>query len=482
MINFTTAMPLADAVEQISRRTPMGTRLSSAEMDLVPAEIRLRTMWAARLEAEQQAASMQAKITQFIALERTKLEGGGEGVFMDRGLFMEQIRAEFKKAGYRPDPKQKGTLQDFTSSGRLGLIWDMNLAQAQGYAHWKSGQSAVSVRMWPAMEFVRLESRLERRLWNVKWKALGGTFYPGTSDYPEGRMIALKNDPIWKALNRFGVPWKPFDWGSGMGTRNIGRREALALGVVKEGDAPQAPEKVPFNANAQASVKALPLVSRERMRSEFGDAVRFDKDTIFLQRDTTEANEHRKADIREELRARAFEIAERGRAEIRRLRSEDDAASWTPGFDSALSEPEILASTSAVAVGRKLLYHEQWTSDEEALVLAGFLRKILPENVAVAAKNGHVHAWRPDLLELTLDELQEISEGGDNGYLLGYGQDLFVDPFALVSFQNAEGKVIGGFQAPARHARSYAMARARDFADAIGAMPRILINLQEVKP
>jgi hypothetical protein len=277
-----TVAPLKDAVEQISQRQAVGTRLTSAEWDAVPAEIRLRTMWAARLEQEQMAASLQAKIAQFIALERTKLEGGGEGVFMDRGLFMEKMRAEFKKAGYRPDPKKKGTLQDFTSSGRLGLIWDMNLAQAQGYAHWKTSQSAVSLRMWPAMEFVRLENRVERRAWSAKWKALGGKFYPGPSEYPEGRMIALKNDPIWKEMNRFGVPWKPFDWGSGMGTRNIGRREALALGVVKESDAPQAPEKLPFNENAQASLKGISPARRRAIEDDFLGDVEIEGDIIRL--------------------------------------------------------------------------------------------------------------------------------------------------------------------------------------------------------
>lgn len=277
-----TVMPLRDAVEQISQRQAVGTRLSSAEWDVVPAEIRLRTMWAARLEQERMAASMQEKVAQFIALERTKLEDGGEGVFMDRGLFMEKMRAEFKKAGYRPDPKKKGTLQDFTSAGRLGLIWDMNPAQAQGYAQWKTGQSAVALKMWPAMEFIRLENRVERRAWSAKWKALGGKFYPGPSEYPEGRMIALKNDPIWKALNRFGVPWKPFDWGSGMGTKNIGRREALALGVVKEGDAPQAAEKVPFNANAQASVKGISPARRRAIEDDFLGDVEIEGDVIRL--------------------------------------------------------------------------------------------------------------------------------------------------------------------------------------------------------
>lgn len=482
MIDFTTARPLKEAVDSISRRTPMGTALNSAELERLPLEIRDAAFFSAQVQNEKILAEAQKRITQRVMLERSKLADVKPGVTMDRSRFVNEMRAELEKVGYRPDSKKAGSLQDLSSSGRLGLIWDMNLAQAEGAAGWKTSMSETALRVEPAMEFIRLESRIDRRYWPTVWAANGGTFYPGPSEYPEGRMIALKTDDIWRRINRFGVPWRPFDWGSGYGTSDVGRREALKLGVIKEGDPPQKPENLPLTTGLQASVKGLPQVSRERLRSEMGDSIRFDKDSIFYQRDTTEANEHRDKTIRQELRDRAREIAERGRAEIRRVRSEDDASPWPPGYDASLSEPEILASTSAVAVGRKLLYHEQWTSDEEAVALARILRNFLPENVSVAVRSGHVHAWRPDLLELTLDEIQEISEGGDNGSLLGYGQDLFVHPFSLVSFQNADGKVIGGFQAPARTAKSYAMARARDFADALGLLPRILINSQEVKP
>jgi hypothetical protein len=275
-------VPLADAVEQISQRTPIGTRLSSAEWDLVPAEIRLRTLWAARLENEKIAASMQAKIQQFIKIERTKLEGGGEGVFMDRGLFIEKMRAELKKSGYRPDPKKKGTLQDFTSAGRLGLIWQMNLDQAQGYARWKAEMDADLLEASPAWEFIRLESRVERRNWPVIWRANGGVFYPGPSEYPEGRMIALKTSDIWVKISRFGVPWKPYDWGSGMGTKSVRWREAVKLGVVKKGDPPQVPLKMPFNQGAQASLKGISPARRKAIEDDFLGDVEIDGDVIRL--------------------------------------------------------------------------------------------------------------------------------------------------------------------------------------------------------
>jgi hypothetical protein len=281
MIGFTTGVPLDEAVESISRRTPMGTVLSSAEWDLVPAEIRLRSFWAARLECEKLAAEMHRRLAQRIALERSKLADGKEGVTMDRRRFIDEMRQEFKKAGYRPEAGKEGTLQDFTSERRLGLIWDMNLAQAEGYAQWKTAMDPDILRATPAWEFKRLESRMERRNWPAIWRANGGRFYPGPSEYPEGRMLALKTAEIWVKINRFGVPWKPFDWGSGMGTRNVRRKECLELGLLKPGEV-QTPSEVPFNQGAEASLKGIPESRRRVIEDEFRGDVEIEGDVIRL--------------------------------------------------------------------------------------------------------------------------------------------------------------------------------------------------------
>ena len=161
---------------------------------------------------------------------------------MNRGRFIEEMRALLTQAGYKRGDAKRGSLQDLKSIRRLSLIWKMNLDQAMGYSSWKSSQSEVMLKMWPCMEFVRLEPRLEIRDWPTIWQDHGGKFYgsPGI-DYPNapGRMLALRNDPIWPAINRFGVPWKPFDWGSGMGTRNVPRDMAVRLGVITGDEPPQ---------------------------------------------------------------------------------------------------------------------------------------------------------------------------------------------------------------------------------------------------
>jgi len=118
------------------------------------------------------------------------------------------------------------------SDSRLKLVLSTNIDMARGYGQWKQGQSALVKREFPAQEFYRAENRKEPRDWPVRWAAFGGRFYPGRADYPQGRMIALKDDPIWVNISAFGQPYPPFDFNSGMGIRDVGKEVAAKLRVV----------------------------------------------------------------------------------------------------------------------------------------------------------------------------------------------------------------------------------------------------------
>jgi hypothetical protein len=482
VIDFMTARPLKEAVDSISRRTPMGTALNSAELERLPLEIRDAAFFSAQVQNERILAEAQKRITQRVNLERSKLADGKPGVTMDRRRFIDEMRVELGKLGYRPDAKKVGTIQDLSSSGRLGLIWDMNLAQAEGAAGWKTSMSETALRVEPAMEFIRVENRIDRRIWPVVWAANGGKFYPGPSEYPEGRMLALKTDDIWRRINRFGVPWRPFDWGSGMGTRGVGRREALKLGVIKEGDPPQKPENLPLTAGLQASVKGLPEASRERLRSEMGDSIRFDKDAIFYQRDTTEANEHRDKTVPDELRARARSYFERGEEALGEIRSNNDGAEAFFGSPEADEFRQVfLAQLAAVGTGRKQLFHDSFPPDA-ATALMEMVAAVMPQ-VETEFDEGHLIAWRPDLQELAPSELLRLSKEepiAKNGILLGYGLESRQTSAAFdqIYLQGPDGRNWSGFHAAPRTSRIYAAARLRDLVDAIGdGFEAVIVNM-----
>ncbi|GAA5482058.1 hypothetical protein Hsar01_01273 [Haloferula sargassicola] len=394
---------------------------------------------------------------------------------MNRTRFIAEMQDVLKELGYQPDPNKRGTLQDVSSARRLGLIWDMNLKMAAGYAKWKAEQDEDLLDEFPAWELTRELGRVEVRDWPAIWAAAGGEFFgePGP-DYPSapGRMMAMKTDPIWAAISQFGTPWPPFRWGSGMGLTDIDRDEAEELGVVLE-DTVQGPLATPFNSGFSQSIKGLPEPSRERLRSEFGDTCRIDGDRIFHQRDTTEANEHRAKTIREELRARARSAVERGEAALERLRREDDAAEALYGSEEADGvRRTYLAQLAAVENGRKGLFHEQIT-EEAAWPLIEAAREAMP-SARVEWKDGHLLAWRPDLDRLSLEELAELSGENPvarNGMLLGYGMEspaALGEEHVLVLLVDGEGNTVSGFHAPLRAARIYAEARLRDLTDGLG--------------
>lgn len=85
-------------------------------------------------------------------------------------------------------------------------------------------------------------------------------------------MIALKTDPVWAKLSRFGTPWPPFDFGSGMGVQDVDYDEAVALGLLQEGELPEAslPE---FNSQLEASAQDLAPDVLGHLQTVFGDAI-----------------------------------------------------------------------------------------------------------------------------------------------------------------------------------------------------------------
>jgi hypothetical protein len=278
MIDFTNPAPLPTAVENISSRTPIGCALSSEEWSIVPAELRMRAMFSARVEEVRYLVSMQDKIEQRVRLARES------GVTMDRSRFIAEMQEDLRAFGYEPDPRKRGSMQDLSSAGRLGLIYEMNLAMAEGYSAWKMGMDKDILDAAPARELIRLANRKDKRPWPAIWSANGGNFYgEPTADFPDapGRMIALATDDIWVRISEFGTPWPPFRWGSGVGTRNVRRREAEKLGLL-DAKTKVKPLDTPFNESARASLKDIPEPRRQVLAEEFQGEVEIEGDEIRL--------------------------------------------------------------------------------------------------------------------------------------------------------------------------------------------------------
>jgi hypothetical protein len=257
--------PLAEVTASLSAKTPIGSVLNSADWQNVPVALRESAFMAAGVESVRALSEAQAGLQKILELTR-----GPKGeVAMDRSKFIAEMQKLSNRLGLRnPDPAKRGSVQDFGSERRLQLIFEQQIGQAQSKAYYLSGQDPDILDAWPAQELVRLRNAKAPRDWTRRWSEAGGKFYGS-------RMIALKTDPIWTKISRFGRPWPPFDYGSGMGLDEIDRESAEALGLIKPGERIE-PSLQRDQEEIAASVKGLSPDMQAALKTVFGNQIRVD--------------------------------------------------------------------------------------------------------------------------------------------------------------------------------------------------------------
>lgn len=228
----------------------MPTVLSSAELAQVDAAILDKALFSARNYYDEVLEELKTGLEDILN-PRTELRGApGEGTGPTRftaGINPAELRTRVKelydKIGYAPDPDEEGTITDHSSDRRINLVIEMNTRDAHGYGQWKRNQDPKLLFSHPCMELVRFYDRDEKRNWIERWRGNGGRVFAGKPDglplsneMQEGRLIARKDDAVWAAISRFGRPWPPFDFNSGVGVRPVRRMEAIELGVIGRDD------------------------------------------------------------------------------------------------------------------------------------------------------------------------------------------------------------------------------------------------------
>ena len=273
MIDLGTPRPLADAISSISARTPIGSALRSADWANVPLGLRESAQFSAGVESARVLQRVQERVQQMVEMRRSAMADGSAGAFFDRAKFVAELRKLGIEEGLTPvDPADRETLRDITSEGRLGMIFDIQTQRASEFARWKMEQDPDVLDAYPCQELIRVESRKVPRKWRDRWQAAGGQLY-------SGRMVARKDDAIWRRISRFGTPWPPFDFQSGMGLEDVSRTDAERIGALEPG-AVVAPQDGAFTDEMKASVQGISPKLRGALSTIFGDQVEFDGDTV----------------------------------------------------------------------------------------------------------------------------------------------------------------------------------------------------------
>ena len=236
--------------------------MNSAAWSEVSAALRDRAFFSSRVESVRFLETCRTRIAEMLANKPN-----AEGAITSRAQVVSDIMRAARESGIAQGTER---LTDPGGVARANVIIDTNAGMAAGYATAIQSNSYGARLAFPAQELVRIEERQVPRSWQNIWRSHGGKIYPG------GRMIALKEDPIWSAISRFGNPYPPFDFNSGMGVDDVSYEEALELGVLPSKNY-QPPKESPLE-NFNASLEAELTMNRKSdsfhaLREAFGDQI-----------------------------------------------------------------------------------------------------------------------------------------------------------------------------------------------------------------
>jgi len=246
-------------------RIPLPTKATSADLDRLPASIRRQALFSARMSLLDPLVEIGNSIKGILDGQRSESESRRD------------IRDALAAAGYNPPAGTGGSLQDHTSKRRLDLILQQNVRKARGYAKRAADMDPDALDQWPAQELIRVMQRKSARNWISRWTAAGGQLV-------RGRMVALKTAPIWSNISRFGEPYPPFDYGSGMGLQDIDREEAEQLGLLGPEDI-LTPDPVEFPDVGEANLPGIAQMPTlmEAIRKAMGGTASFTGTTLSMQ-------------------------------------------------------------------------------------------------------------------------------------------------------------------------------------------------------
>lgn len=215
------------SADYIRSLLPVATPLTSEEISTqIPQALRDASIFSARTIYAGHIADTQSDLARALDGHMSAAEV--------RGL----MKLRLRKLGYTPDTDQQGTLTDLSSDARTSLIVNHQMQRASGYAKWRSDQDPAILDAFPGQELFRSGAPKIPRNWQMRWNDTIAALGPATSALPAptlaGPFLALKNDPIWPAISRFGSPFPPFDFSSSMRIRNVGRRACRAAGLLDD--------------------------------------------------------------------------------------------------------------------------------------------------------------------------------------------------------------------------------------------------------
>lgn len=261
--------PIEEALDYHRLKNETGSKLNAEQWgSAVPVQIREVSQASATVESAGYLQRIQDGINEILSHARSELGG-----LFNRSRFLDDLTHLATSEGLRPkaDSSKFGSLQDVGSIARTDLIYEMQVGSAYGYAEWSRGMEGADLRLYPALELVRIRNSIKKRDWNTRWIEAGQAVgWSGAIEHPH---IALKTSPIWRKLSRFDRAFPPFDFNSGMWTEPVNRETAIRFGLATK-TSTQKPDEKPYAEHWETSVADLSEELRDSLREAFPKSVK----------------------------------------------------------------------------------------------------------------------------------------------------------------------------------------------------------------
>ena len=237
--------------EMLLAKRLVASGLSSSEAERVCAALRERAFFSARIESVRFLQDARKAVADYLAHV-----GKEDGTMATRA---DAISAIMRRAREEGISTGKGGLTDPGSAARARVVADTNAAMAAGYCQRRAQGTRGARLAFPALRLVRVEDRDKKRDWMSRWniarQSLGAASSATVAASQDGPFVALKEDPIWAAISRFGTPYPPFDFNSGMGVDEVPFEECKALGLVTDDYDPRGDIDDGFNRRMEAELE-----------------------------------------------------------------------------------------------------------------------------------------------------------------------------------------------------------------------------------
>jgi len=222
---------LTDAIKILLAKKLMPTDMTSDKLRELDASLRRQSLFSAQTLNEDLLSRYQTNIGKLLA---------GEDNQATARLDMKEF---FKSIGVTPSGPS-GDLTDLASDSRIDLVIETNQQLAQGAGHMIQQNDPEVLDTYPALELVRFEQRSKPRDWEQRWREAArasGDLKAYAALEDGGRMVALKDSPIWDSLGDSALfddaldnPFPPFAFNSGMWTQDVAYDEAKELGLLDD--------------------------------------------------------------------------------------------------------------------------------------------------------------------------------------------------------------------------------------------------------